>query len=423
MAQARAAYMIVVAALLACFLIGCQSAGPQYARPLPPGARALRKLPADQWPPLSPALLADRADLLAAAQRSLAWFDKPSTQQYFPVEGVTHEHAHASVLALCQLLERGGADGEILATIRAQFDLYQSIGWDGRGTVLFTGYFTPIVKASRTRTGLFRYPLYRKPPDLVTDPVSGDVHGRRVDDRITAYPTRRQIESDPHRWGLAGQEIAWLDDRFTAYLVHLQGSAKIELTDGGSLHLGYAANNGHEYTSIAKLLIADGKLDPNRLSLPAVQNYFRANPRDLDRYLPRNDRFIFFKEYVDTNWPAGSLGFAVTAGRSVATDKSVFPRGGLVLVDAPFATPTGKVHRQHLVLDQDTGGAIRAPGRADLYFGLGPAAEKLAGHQHAEGKLYYLLLQRSRITYWRQQLEHTIHASHSHNTANTSLQP
>jgi membrane-bound lytic murein transglycosylase A len=170
------------------------------------------------------------------------------------------------------------------------------------------------------------------------------------------------------------------------------------------MHVGYDGSNGHDYTSVSQLLIADGKLDKNHLSLPAVQSYFARHRDELDGYIWQNDRYVFFSEYNGTNWPAGSLGFSVQAGRTVATDKSVFPRGGVVLVDTQSPRGGGQGPFRRFMLDQDTGGAIRAAGRADLYMGVGDSAEAIAGRQYAEGRLYYLFLKADRVAHWRQRM-------------------
>jgi membrane-bound lytic murein transglycosylase A len=173
------------------------------------------------------------------------------------------------------------------------------------------------------------------------------------------------------------------------------------MTDGSIMYVGYAGNNGYEYTSIGRELVADGKISADRLSLPTLRNYFRDHPEELDGYIQRNDRFVFFREYDGNLWPAGSLGFKVTPGRSLATDKAIFPRGCVVLVTTDKA-PTGgwALPPSQLMLDQDTGGAIRAPGRGDIYYGIGPTAEASAGRQAAEGRMYYLLLKRDRVQAW-----------------------
>ncbi len=398
----RWAASLIMAVLI---LPGCQLAEvepPDYSRPLPPGASALRRITNPlKMPELGPASrqLSDPG-FRQALGRSLEWYLIPSTQKLFPVAGISHVHAHTSAYAMSQI---GGADpADALKQLKAQFDVYESVGYDGGGGVFFTGYYSPVFKASRTRTGPFQYPLYQRPADLMADPLTGEVHGRQTAAGIEPYPARGWIEQSGM---LAGTELVYLPDRLDAYLIHVNGSAKLELTDGSTMYVGYAGNNGREYTSIGRLLVKDSKISPDRLSLPTLRSYFQGHPGELDGYIQQNQRFVFFREYDGDTWPAGSLGFKVTQGRSLATDKSIFPRGCAVLVttDAP---PTGgwALSRSQLMLDQDTGGAIRAPGRADIYFGIGPAAESSAGRQAAEGRMYYLLLKRDRVQTWHDRM-------------------
>jgi len=325
---------------------------------------------------------------IQALQRSLEWYQVPSTKSLFPVAGISHVHAYSSAYALKQIAQAG--QGQALEQLLNEFDVYESVGWDGGGGVLFTGYYSPVFKASRTRAPGFEYPLYKKPADLAANPLTGEVLG--------TYPARAEIEDSKM---LAGMELVYLPSRLDAYLIHVNGSAKLEMTDGSVMYVGYAGNNGHEYTSIGRALVADGKISADKLSLPTLRAYFASHRDELDGYIRRNERFVFFREYAGDTWPAGSLGFKVTAGRSLATDKAIFPRGCVVLVTTDKA-PTGgwALPRSQLMLDQDTGGAIRAPGRGDIYFGIGPGAEASAGRQAAEGRMYYLLLKRDRVQGW-----------------------
>jgi membrane-bound lytic murein transglycosylase A len=155
---------------------------------------------------------------------------------------------------------------------------------------------------------------------------------------------------------------------------------------------GYGANNGHEYTSLGRALVAAGELKEDRISLPAIREWATSNPQRVDEFLQLNDRYVFFSE-IEGN-PSGSLGFEVEAYRTLATDKAIFPRGGLCFVDTPaeWAELTSGVEVHHTLLDQDTGGGIRTAGRADIYLGVGDDAEALAGETIVEGQLYYLFL-------------------------------
>ncbi len=371
---------------------GCKRAHvePDYSRPLPPGASALRLVTdTDRMPDLSPAARQlTSPGFQQALARSIEWYEIPSTQSLFPVAGISHAHAFTSAYAMQQI--GSGAAGGVLSQLHQEFDVYESVGWDGGGGVLFTGYYSPVFKASRTRDPGFEYPLYKKPANLIANPLTGEVRG--------SHPARAQLEDSG---ALTGTELVYLSSRLDSYIIQVNGSAKLEMTDGTVMYVGFAATNGHEYTSIGQELIKDGKISADKLSLPTLRAYFQTNPGELDGYIRRNDRFVFFREYEGDTWPAGSLGFKVTPGRSLATDKSIFPRACVVLVTTDkgpsggWALPTSQ-----LMLDQDTGGAIRAPGRGDIYFGIGPSAEASAGRQAAEGRLYYILLKRDRVQGW-----------------------
>ncbi|MEZ6193420.1 MAG: MltA domain-containing protein [Phycisphaerales bacterium] len=380
--------------VLAGALPGCKRArveAPDYSRPLPPGAIALRRItdPARMPDLTSTSRQVSDPAFREALARSLEWYQIPSTQGLFPVAGISHVHAQTSAYAM-QQVGQAGSPMQALNQLKQEFDVYESVGWDGSGIVFFTGYYSPVFKASRTQAPGYEFPLYRRPGSLTTDPVSGAVTG--------TFPPRAQIETSGM---LVGTELVWLQSRLDAYIVQVNGSAKLEMTDGSIMYVGYAGNNGYEYTSIGRELVADGKISADRLSLPTLRNYFQEHPDELDGYIQRNDRFVFFREYDGNLWPAGSLGFKVTPGRSLATDKAIFPRGCVVLVTTDKA-PTGgwALPPSQLMLDQDTGGAIRAPGRGDIYFGIGPSAEASAGRQAAEGRMYYLLLKRDRVQSW-----------------------
>ncbi|MBI5445669.1 MAG: MltA domain-containing protein, partial [Deltaproteobacteria bacterium] len=240
---------------------------------------------------------------------------------------------------------------------------------------------------------------------LLVDPATDQVLGRSLGGKIVPYPTRAEIEQDPARLGLAGQEIAWFKDKFEAFLVQVQGAARLELVGGdGPIYLGYAANNGRPYTSIGKLLAAENRMEKEKINTQSIHAFFREHPDELDGYLNRNDRYIFFRETSPNNWPTGCLGFEVTPLRSLATDKAIYPRAGVVLVKTKLAAPGGGAEPfEQLMVDQDAGGAIRAPGRGDIYVGLGDAAGEIAGRQAYSGKLYYFLLKPERLASWAEK--------------------
>ncbi len=373
---------------------GCANQKPDYSRQLLPGESALRQIrdPA-RMPDLAAAGASADSDLMSAIGRSAVWFQAPSSQRYFPMDDVSHRRAAASVVAMRELLDRHLAPMEFEAEVKRLFDVYESVGYNGDGIVLFTGYYAGVFPASRTPTGRFRYPLYRRPADLVTDEATGEPRGRRLSDgRIVPYPTRREIDQGKL---LAGQELVWLEDALSVYVVHVNGSAKLQIVGpgGGEIYVGYAGKTDRPYTGLGQSMIEEGLIGKDEASLAAIRRVYQKQPDRVLELINRNDSFVFFQEYDGSKWPSGSLGVKVTEKRTLATDKKIYPRGGVVLVDTQ-AVAFGGRKRPFLqfMVDQDAGGAIQAPGRADIFMGIGDDAEVLAGGQYAEGRLYYLFL-------------------------------
>jgi len=362
-----------------------------YDRPLPPGASALRKITNPlEIPDFTMACL-NTTGLREAIEHSQDYLRKPSSRQFFPVSGITHSQAMESLDAFAELLDSGISGPLLNQAIRNRFDVYTSVGCDDNGTVLFTGYYTPIFNGSLARSEQFKYPLYEQPDDLVKEPT-GEILGRKMPDgTITPYPPRAVIEDSRM---LRGIELAWLSDPFEAYIAHVQGSARLQLPDGKMTTIGYAANNGHEYQSVAEALVRDGKISGDKISLSAMIDYFKRYKDQVDAYVRRNPRYVFFTK--EGGPPLGCLNEPVTTLRSIATDKSIFPRASLTFISTTLPQTMGSTVVNQLysgfALDQDAGGAIRAPGRCDVYMGVGDMAGKLAGQTYQEGRLYYLFL-------------------------------
>jgi membrane-bound lytic murein transglycosylase A len=352
-----------------------------YNRLLPPGELALRKITDPSQIPDYTAALSNLDRLREAIANSLNYMAKPSSKTFYPYGDITHERAVRSLQELESLVGAGLSPRQMNTVLRERFDTYISVGCDDRGTVLFTGYYTPIFDGSPIRTDRFRYPLYKPPADLLKEP-DGTILGQRgPDGRIRPYPSREEIHKSN---AFAGNELVWLGDPFEVYIAHVQGSAKIRLPDGQIETVGYAANNGWEYRGIVQKMIADGKLTSKSINLKAMIDYFKAHPADVERYVNLNPRFVFFR--FEKGDPRGSLNEPVIPFRTIATDKSIYPRAMFAFVAADLARPVG------FALDQDAGGAIRAAGRCDVYMGVGDRAGELAGGTYREGQLYYLFI-------------------------------
>lgn len=330
----------------------------------------------------------DRPALLKSIDYSLGYLQtskaKQAYQQY-PVPGITRDRVRRSLVRFRQLVVSSRSPAQLQAAVNREFVFYKSVGKDNNGTVFFTGYFEPIYAASRTPSAEYRYPLYRLPTDF---------------DRWTMpQPTRAELEGADglgKNSPLRGQELVWLRDRLEAFLVQVQGSARLRMPDGKLMTVGFAGKTNYPYTSVGRELVKDGKLPLDGLTLPVLINYFRSSPVELDQYLPRNQSFVFFQETHGA--PAmGSIGVPVTAERSIATDKSLMPPGALALIKSriPYPNATKQLETRMVnryVLDQDTGSAIQGAGRVDIFMGTGPLAGDRAGIIGGTGELYYPLL-------------------------------
>ncbi|NER00606.1 MAG: murein transglycosylase, partial [Cyanothece sp. SIO2G6] len=291
----------------------------------------------------------DRTALVQAIDHSLDYLGtQEAVDAYaeYPVPGITRERVQRSLIRFRQLVLTSDSAAALRSAVVREFDLYQSIGNDGIGTVEFTGYFAPTYTASRTPTAEYRYPLYRRPQDL--------------DRWSEPHPTRLQLEGatglEGNQGELSGLELVWMRDRLEAFLVQVQGSARLQMTDGTTLSIGYAGRTNYPYTSLGRLLINDGKVAEAELSLPVVLDYFEQHPDELNMYLPQNNRFVFF-QLTDGRPPTGSLNQPVTRDRSIATDKTLMPPGALALIYTTLPTgPTLQTQPiSRYVLDQDTG--------------------------------------------------------------------
>ena len=331
----------------------------------------------------------DKQALLTSIDNSLRYLasNKAVTAyQDYPIKEITLNRVQRSLVRFRQLVVSSQSAAELQAAVRREFVFYQSVGNDGKGTVKFTAYYEPVYVASRVRTSVYKYPLYRLPPDFQKWPKP---HPKRVD-----LEGKDGLLGDKSR--LRGLELLWFRNRLDAYMVHIQGSAQIRLTNGRRTSVGFAGGTDYAWTSIGRELAKDGKMPLSGLTMPKLIAYFRQNPQELSNYLPRWERFVFFAETNGT--PAtGSILVPVTAERSIATDKSLMPPGALALIVNSFPYPTnrGKLESRlvnRFVLDQDTGSAIKGPGRVDYFMGSGQLAGDRAGISGGNGLLFYLLL-------------------------------
>lgn len=341
----------------------------------------------------------DRRSLRAAIGESLRFLERLPPERIVGElpRRVTAGEVRNSLSAFLDRLERPGQlDPEPL---REAFELVPAQP-DAR-PLLVTGYYQPVLEARLAPASGFRFPIYGKPKDLVEAEVVTvkpkrqvqKIIGRMVGGEIVPYFTRHEIDFLGRLAG-RGFEIAWVRDPMDLFFLHVQGSGILRLGGSRLLHISYAASNGRPYRSIGRLLVEQGKLSAEEVSLARLRAYLRENPASLEELSKHNERYIFFR-FVERG-PIGSLEVPLTAGRSVATDLSLFPKGALALLVAAApviderGAPVGWRRFSRFVLNQDSGAAITGPNRLDLFFGAGERAGWEAGYMKSFGTLYWL---------------------------------
>ena len=340
------------------------------------------------------------ASLAPAIDRSVHYLQQLPAEKIFVLCGEEYPVSWLieSLLAFKRIIAENPTDQALTAILKKEFILCQAKGNGPDHRMFLTGYFEPVFKASLTPTATFRYPLYRKPPDLVAIPDAngrGKKTGRMENGVLVPYYTRAEIEKGQM---LSGQELVYLSDPVEAFILQVQGSGRIELADGSLRRVQFAAKNGQEYRSIGRLLVEKGVMRREEATMPSIVYYLKEHPGEQEAILHYNNSFVFFRWGDDSAvGPMGCLGEPLTPGRSVALDQDCFPPGGLAFLKTrkPRVNAAGEVvgwePLSRFVVNQDSGSAITGGGRLDLFWGAGAYAEAAAGNMKHPGVLYFLV--------------------------------
>jgi len=342
----------------------------------------------------------DVESLLTAIDRSLLYYDGSGKNQIFRIADrqVSAAQMKETLIAFREILTSDIPVEQKKDRIAEKFLLLRAAGENGNGSVLFTGYYEPLLEGSLTKTEKYKYPLYRPPPDIVLEKVSPNETriGRRENGRLVPYYSRREIDVEGVLQG-KGLELIWVADPVELNSLHTQGSGKIRLEDGSMLTVSYAQNNGRPFRSVTQNLLDENRLDRSDASYRGFKSWLKGkSEKEIYEILSHNERYIFFR-FVDRE-PVGSLGQPVTPHRSIATDPAYFPQGALAFIRLrkPVLDEDYRVVRRvefsRFVLNQDKGAAIRGPGRVDLFCGFGPEAQAAAGSLKEKGELFFLVL-------------------------------
>jgi membrane-bound lytic murein transglycosylase A len=290
-----------------------------------------------------------------------------------------------------------GQNGDALRRFfQSRFVPHQVLNSDGSGDGLITGYYEPLLKGSRTRSGRYRFPLYTTPDELLVVDLSAvypelknlRLRGRLEGRKVVPYYSRSDIATNPSR--LQGRELLWVDDEIELFFLQIQGSGRVELENGEIVRVGYSDQNGHPYKSVGRLLVERGELPLEKASMQGIKAWGQRNPHKLGELLRQNSSFVFFRELpAAMPGPLGSLGVPLTAGRSLAIDPRTVPQGAPVFLATTWPNTDKQLHR--LMVAQDTGGAIKGSVRADFFWGFGRDAADQAGKMRQTGKMWVLM--------------------------------
>ncbi|GAB6049852.1 murein transglycosylase A [Hydrogenophilus islandicus] len=376
-------------------LVGCQTVVHEPCLMLPESAHA---------PLPQPEVREPSAELVATP---VAWSDLPGVATD-PLDGAltaltrscpTLQSRYPEWLPLCAELPTSPKPEVLRAWLKTHLTPWQlTARRDGvlQRTGLLTGYFEPVIAASRSPRPDYPYPIHAPPPDLVTvalEAVAPETRhlrlkGRVEGNRLVPYASRGEITARGAQF--PAPVLFWAQDPVDLFFLHVQGSGRLRLAEGGEARVGYADHNGHPYRSIGRVLIEKGELPPGGVSLDAIRAWLDRHPDARDALLAENPSYVFFRELPAATDPAdgpvGTLGVPLVAQRSVAVDPRYLPLGAPLWLSAARAPqPLAR-----FVVVLDTGGAIKGPLRGDFYWGSGRQAGIDAGRTQADAAWWLL---------------------------------
>ena len=347
----------------------------------------------------------DYQGLEIGIQQSISYLDRisPTVEFRFGQDVFNTAHMIRSLEDFLNFIQSNPSEDRMTNYIKDNYLVYTSMGSDHSESAFFTGYYEPVLEGSLKKDTTYKFPIYTRPDDLTTIDLSlfspqfqGEtIIGRYTNQSVVPYYDRKEIENEGRLEGKT-DVIAWLKDRIDLFFLQIQGSGKIHLDTGGTIDVHYQATNGKPYRSIGKLLVDEGKIPREKISMQKIRDYLNHHPEEIETVLNYNPSYVFFK--IEQNGPLGCLGVRLTPGRSIALDSRLYPAGGLALIETkkPLINGDGTILKwksfSRFVLNQDTGGAITGPGRADIFWGNGTNAEITAGHMQEFGSLYFLIL-------------------------------
>jgi membrane-bound lytic murein transglycosylase A len=364
---------------------------------------SLLRLSQSQYPKFNDDMFFE--NLVPAISKSLEYLERVPEHREFRFGPDVYDTGHLknSLMHFMDFVQKEPDGKNIDQFIAENYRVYGSIGGKETGKVLYTGYYEPTLYGSLYPSSKYPYPVYGPPEDLVTIDLSAfstkfegeKIRGRWTGKTLVPYYGRREIDFEQV---LAEnlKPLVYVDNIVDLFFLHVQGSGRVNLEEGYPINLRYHNVNGRPYISIGKYLIETGKIEHSEMSMQKIKEYLQLNPEEIIEVLSKNPSYVFFE--VGPKGPIGALGVGLTPGRSVAMDRKLYPDAALAFIETqkPLIGQDKKIIRwidfSRFALNQDTGGAIKGTGRADLFWGNGEYAEISAGHMQHLGNLYFLVL-------------------------------
>ncbi len=343
--------------------------------------------------------------LINALDNSLIYLNKKNKEKKvnFGQDVYTIKDVINSLEDFKQHLIEYGLSEKFTNYVKDNFIIYKS----NAKKILFTGYYEAQLFGAYKRDEYYKYPVYKKPDDLVKIDISKFyfykkgmkipriIRGRLVNSNtIVPFYSRTEIDTEG-KLKNSNLEIIWVNDPIDLFFLQIQGSGVVEMKNGDTIRLNYSESNGHPYRAIGRYLVNKGYLQLKDVSMQSIRKFLNDNPDKLNEIFNYNPSYVFFRTVKEG--PIGSIGVPLTAYRSIATDRHIFPKGAICFIETklPVFDEQGKIVKWEkfcsFVMNQDTGGAIRTPGRVDLFTGFGKSAELSAGHLKQNGKLFFLI--------------------------------
>jgi membrane-bound lytic murein transglycosylase A len=355
--------------------------------------------PSSGWRPLSSEEVSqipletepDLAALRRAVRYSIEYYERLPVDRSFTYGEVEYTAAEmiASHRHFLKLLDLPASARE--QRLRSDFVWWETRNESGRA--FFTGYYEPLLRGSLEPSAEFPTPLYPVPEDLLVvrlsqfdDALSGVIRGKAQGNRLVPYDDRNAIAYE-NSLSERAKPLVWLENDIELFFLQIQGSGVIELRDGSLFRVNYAEQNGHPYRAIGEILL--DKIPREQMSLASLKSYLYENPNEVREILNYNPSYTFFRP-IQGEGPLGNIEVPLTPERSIAMDHRLLPKGGLVFYETtlPAEVDARTPSLRRFALIQDTGGAIRGHGRADIFWGRGEPAARIAGPMKQPGTIY-----------------------------------